>query len=203
MLLITLLAYMVLMPAQPALPSVQGAWLMPAQPLPEFELEQHDGAPVSADTLPGPWRLISYGFTHCPDICPTTLIELAQFKRSLDQQQEFNDLEVHFYTIDPGRDSLEQLSRYLPWFHDDFSGWRASSERHANTFESSLGINATVRNNSDGTVDVTHGLKLFLLDAKGRLQVVLEPTRTLSGQLHYQPDVLLKDYKTVRRWVGS
>lgn len=173
---------------------------MPAQPLPEFKLKQHDGTEVTPNTLHGSWHLISYGFTHCPDICPTTLMEIARFKHALDQQSLFSDLKVHFYTVDPARDSLAQLSDYLPWFHEQFNGWRAASEQDARAFESALGIHASVSRDEQGAVQVTHGLKLFLVNDTGRLQAVLEPTRTLTGQLHFEPDRLLQDYLTIRRW---
>jgi protein SCO1/2 len=173
---------------------------MPAQPLPAFKLERHDGAAVSRDTLEGSWHLVSYGFTHCPDICPTTLLELAQFKKGLSEQATFNTVNVHFYTVDPARDSLSQLAEYLPWFHEQFTGWRAGSDPNARAFESALGIHASVTQDAQGKVQVTHGLHLFLINDEGRLQAVLEPTRTINGQLHYEPDQLLQDYLTIRRW---
>lgn len=197
---LTGLSVWVLSPGVPSLPAIQGAWLMPAKPLPEFRLQQHDGPEVTPDTLSGSWHLISYGFTHCPDICPTTLMEVARFKRALDQQSQFSDLKVHFYTVDPARDSLSQLTDYLPWFHEQLDGWRAGSEQDARAFESALGIHASVTRDEQGAVQVTHGLKLFLVNDMGRLQAVLEPTRTLTGQLHFEPDRLLRDYLTIRRW---
>jgi len=176
---------------------------MPAQSLPAFSLEQHNGPVVTSNTLPGDWHLISYGFTHCPDICPTTLVEIAQFKRALDLQSQFTDLRLHFYTVDPGRDSLAQLADYLPWFHEQFSGWRAASGQDAEAFESALGIHASVTQDEQGSVQVTHGLTLFLINNDGRLQAVLEPTRTLTGRLHFEPDRLLQDYLSVRRWTNT
>lgn len=176
---------------------------MPAQPLPEFRLKRHNGPEVTPNTLPGSWHLISYGFTHCPDICPTTLVEMAQFKRALDQQAQFSNLNVHFYTVDPQRDSLAQLADYLPWFHEQLSGWRAATEHDAEVFESALGIHVSVTQDEQGSVQVTHGLKLFLINDEGRLQAVLEPTRTLTGRLHFEPDQLLQDYLTIRRWVSA
>jgi protein SCO1/2 len=200
--LMTGIAAWILLPGVPPLPAIQGAWLLPAKPLPHFKLERHNGESVTPDTLTGSWHLISYGFTYCPDICPTTLAELARFKRSLEQQARFTDLEIHFYTVDPDRDSLTQLSEYLPWFHDQFIGWRAGSEQQAERFESALGIHSNVSRDAQGSVQVTHGLKLFVLNSEGRLQAVLEPTLTLTGRLHFEPDRLLQDYLTLRRWVS-
>ncbi len=176
---------------------------MPAHPLPEFTLQKHDGSVITSQTLPGSWHLVSYGFTHCPDICPTTLVEMAQFKRALNQHTRYRDLDLHFYTVDPGRDSLNQLAEYLPWFHEQISGWRADSDRQARAFESALGIHASVTQDAQGAVQVTHGLKLFLINDQGELQAVLDPTRTLTGRLHFEPDRLLQDYLTVRRWVNA
>jgi protein SCO1/2 len=65
-------------PASPALPAVKAVTLLPdPRVLPAFSLQQSDGSPLTVDDLKGHWTMVFLGFTHCPDICPTTLAQLA------------------------------------------------------------------------------------------------------------------------------
>ena len=86
-----------------------------------FSLIDHAGAPFTADRLEGHWTLLFFGFTHCPDICPTTLSDLAELKQQL-QGTEADETVVVMLSVDPARDTPERLSQYVPYFHSDFLG---------------------------------------------------------------------------------
>lgn len=197
-------ALVMLWPQGPAPPNIQGAILPTPKPLPEFRLTDHTGQPFTQTELNGDWHLISYGFTHCPDICPTTLFELARFRRQLDTYDRFTDLRILFYTIDPERDTQAQLANYVPWFHDNFVGLRTDNAAQAEVFQSSLGLTAQV-NPADTPEDyqVAHGMRLYLLDSEGRYRASLEPTRDRDGTQYYEPDRLLQDYLALRRWTAQ
>ncbi len=90
--------------------------------LPEFELVDHTGAPFTRESLQGQWTLVFFGFTHCPDICPTTMSELGQFMTLLDGLPEQEDTRVLMVTVDPARDGVEQLATYVPYFNPEFVG---------------------------------------------------------------------------------
>jgi protein SCO1 len=87
----------------------------------EFELIDHHGEPYTAERLEGQWSLIFFGFTYCPDICPTTMAFLNKFMGSL-EGTEAEDTQVVMVSVDPARDTVEQLASYVPFFNPDFIG---------------------------------------------------------------------------------
>ncbi|MEH6515652.1 MAG: SCO family protein [Halioglobus sp.] len=87
----------------------------------EFELVDHHGAPFTASSLEGGWTLIFFGFSYCPDICPTTMAFLDQFVGQL-PDDEARDTEVVMISVDPVRDTVSQLAAYVPFFNADFLG---------------------------------------------------------------------------------
>lgn len=97
--------------------------VMLAEPraLPVSGLAYTAGGSWPQSTVPGRWQLVFFGYTYCPDICPTTLAELRQIYQSLpDRVRE--RLQVVMVTVDPHRDTLEQLRAYLDFFDRDFAG---------------------------------------------------------------------------------
>lgn len=193
-------AALLLWPRDTAPPDIQGSLLPEPRPLPGFRLVDHRGNDFSGRDLQSSWHLLSYGFTNCPDICPTTLNEVAEFRRMLDARGTFNDLRVLFYTVDPERDTVSRLANYVPWFHEGFRGLRAPGPAEAETFETGLGINARVTSGKDGGHNVSHGLLLYLLNDEGELQAALTPTKEMSGHRYYEPARLLEDYLAIRQW---
>jgi len=89
-----------------------------------FTLTAQDGKPRSLASFRGQVLVLSFGFTHCPDVCPTTLAELAGVHRLLAQQlgEGARDLRVAFITVDPERDTPELLGRYVTAFDPGFVG---------------------------------------------------------------------------------
>lgn len=90
--------------------------------LPAFELTDHLGEPFTPASLEGQWTLIFFGFTYCPDVCPTTMAQLAKFMQSLEGLPEADDTRVIMVSVDPARDSVEKLAAYVPYFNPDFVG---------------------------------------------------------------------------------
>jgi protein SCO1/2 len=90
--------------------------------LPDFELVDHHGAPFTRERLEGGWTLVFFGFTFCPDICPTTMALLAQLAEQLEGLPEEADTRVVMVSVDPARDTVEQLAQYVPYFNPDFLG---------------------------------------------------------------------------------
>lgn len=87
----------------------------------EFQLLTHTGAPFTQESLQGKWTLVFFGFTHCPDICPTTLATLNRLVNVLDEREQ-NNIQVVMLTVDPDRDTPETLAQYVPYFNKDFIG---------------------------------------------------------------------------------
>lgn len=90
--------------------------------LPEFSLVDHHGQPFTVEQLRGHWTLVFFGFTHCPDICPTTMAFLGGFMEALQGLPEAEDTSVVMVTVDPARDDAERLAQYVPYFNPEFTG---------------------------------------------------------------------------------
>lgn len=87
----------------------------------DFALVDHRGEAFTPADLEGEWTLMFFGFTHCPDICPTTMAFLDRFLGEL-EGTEAEDTEVVMISVDPARDTVEQLASYVPYFNEDFTG---------------------------------------------------------------------------------
>ena len=89
--------------------------------LTEFSLLDQTGSEFSNSDLDNRWSLIYFGFTACPDICPLTMAELEQFYIALDESER-EDLSIILVTVDPTRDTPEEMAAYVGQFHEDFRG---------------------------------------------------------------------------------
>ncbi|HEY7776402.1 MAG TPA: SCO family protein, partial [Kineobactrum sp.] len=87
----------------------------------DFRLTDHHGEVFDPARLEGQWTLIFFGFTYCPDICPTTMAFLNNFIQQL-EGTEAADTQVVMVSVDPARDSVEQLAGYVPFFNPEFIG---------------------------------------------------------------------------------
>ncbi|QIB65674.1 SCO family protein [Kineobactrum salinum] len=99
-----------------------GAYLLETpRDIGDFELIDHHGEPFTPARLEGHWTLLFFGFTFCPDICPTTMSFLNQFVEAL-EGTEARDTQVAMISVDPARDTVAQLAGYVPFFNEDFIG---------------------------------------------------------------------------------
>lgn len=87
--------------------------------LPAFSLQQSDGTPLVPGELQGHWTLVFLGFTHCPDVCPTTLAQLAQAQKAWASLPEATRPRVLFVSVDPERDTPDRVGEYAHAFHKD------------------------------------------------------------------------------------
>lgn len=92
-----------------------------ARKLPAFSLSNDKGEAVDAAWFEGQWDIVFFGFTFCPDVCPTTLALLKQYYEQLTPEQRA-DTRIVLASVDPARDTVSQLSQYLSFFHEDFRG---------------------------------------------------------------------------------
>lgn len=141
-----------------------GTALPEARELPAFALEDQAGQPFDRKRLEGRWSLLFTGFTHCPDVCPTTVALMADLKRRVARE----DVQFVFVSVDPERDTPEVVARYLAHFDPALvgaTGARAEMER----LTAGLGL-GQVRNPGGGdeyTVD--HSTAFVLIDPDARL----------------------------------
>lgn len=136
-------------------------------PLPamEFSLTDHEGRPVGPDTLIGRPTMAFFGFTRCPDVCPTTLSDISGWLEELGDDAE--RLNVIFLTVDPERDTVEAMAEYVGYFDPAIRGWTGPEEQIARAAE---GFRATYERvpTDGGGYSMNHTASVFLFDARGR-----------------------------------
>ena len=87
-----------------------------------FSLLNHQGNTFTKAELQGKWHLLFFGFTHCPDVCPTTLATLNHMIKGVEDQGIKDSTGVILVSVDPARDSVAKLSEYMPYFNPEFNG---------------------------------------------------------------------------------
>jgi len=196
-------------PAAP--PSITGVIIPSALPLKDFLLVDHHNRKFTGQDLLGKWHIVSYGYTYCPDICPTTLTTLAQVATKIERDREFDDVGFLFYTVDPERDTTDRLAEYVTWFNSEFVGLARVNKNDTTdlSFEQSLGILAVLTPlemdqglEDVGGYSVSHGVSIFLLNSEGKLQAVFKPQVDKDGTQFFTVEQLYGDYRKVRRHLG-
>lgn len=133
-----------------------------------FELTTHKGEPYTQAALKGKPHVVFFGFTHCPDICPTTLLEVTKHLDKLDDKAK--DLEVLFITVDPKRDTVELLGRYLSAFHDGITGLTGTEAQIADVASKYRAIFRKVPSENDpNDYTMDHTATVYLFNADGKL----------------------------------
>jgi len=160
----------------PPQPSNAALMLLPEpRVIADFALVDDAGAPFSLDNLRGQWSLIFFGYTHCPDVCPSTLYDLKLVHEKL--QQLNGDAEsghqVLFVSVDPERDMPEQLKKYVDYFHPDFIGVTGPQEQLA-PLTMQMGIAYRIEEHEAGATqyNVDHSVSILLMNPQGRLHGV-------------------------------
>lgn len=133
----------------------------------DFHMTDHHGQPRALADFKGKVVALFFGYTHCPDVCPTTLDDLAQTMRILGKDAE--KVQVIFITVDPERDLPEMLAQYVPAFHPSFLGLYGNAEVTAQVAKSFYVTYQKQLSASGYTVD--HSVGTFLVDPKGRVRL--------------------------------
>ena len=129
----------------------------------DIELTAASGSTTSLGELPGKYRLVFFGYTSCPDVCPITMARLGSVYRNLGEPEE---LQVVMVTVDPANDTPEEVQAYSEKFHPDFTGLGGSQEAVARAAEEFfVGF-------SDPGEEVAHTDAVFLLDEQARIRII-------------------------------
>jgi protein SCO1 len=147
-----------------------------------FSLTDDTGRHVTADTYRGKIVMLYFGYTHCPDVCPTTLATLSQALSKLGNGAP--KVRVLFVTVDPGRDTPQLLKRYAQAFGPEFIGLRTDdpelrrmTKRYRVTY--SLG-----KPDVHGNYEVTHSSAVFIFDAAGKARLMAESSSSAAALAH-------------------
>ncbi len=142
--------------------------------VPDFTLQQSDGTALSAKELQGRWTVVFFGFTHCPDICPTTLSELAQVQKLWVDIDPALRPRVVFVSVDPERDTPEKTGEYAAYFHPDTLA-ATLPEPALQAFANSLGMVYMKVDTGAGDYTMDHSTALILLDPRGLQAGIIRP----------------------------
>lgn len=141
----------------------------------DFVLVDHTGQAFSSEALKGKPHALFFGFTHCPDICPTTLFEMTKHLEELGPKADA--LKVFFVTVDPARDTPEHLKKYLSAFDERITGLTGTPEQIAKAVKA-YRVFAEKVPTGDGDYTMNHTATVYLFDAE----------RTLASTLSWQED---------------
>jgi protein SCO1/2 len=150
-----------------------------------LELTDHTGRLRHLEDFRGKAVVVFFGFTHCPDVCPTTLADLSQVMKALGPDAD--RVQVLFVTVDPERDTREVLGKYVGAFDPRFLGLygdAAATQRAAREFK----VYYEKRKSPDG-YSVDHSGQTYVIDPRGRLRLFVRPDRLASD--------LLEDLRTL------
>ncbi len=150
----------------------------------DFSLTDAAGKPVSRDSFRNSWNLLFFGFTHCPDICPTTLQMLAGVEKKLDQENPDHNIVVWFVSVDPERDTPEQIGQYAGFFNPDMKAV-TGSDAELRKLTKQMAIAYEIEEHDEGASS-------YLVDHSSAI-IVLNPDAELYGVMttpHRPKDIL-------------
>lgn len=151
----------------------------------DFQLTDHDGRPRTLKDFRGKAVVVFFGYTHCPDVCPTTLSEIAEAKRLLGPDGA--KVQGVFVTVDPQRDTPEMLKAYMANFGPDFVALRGTPEQLAAVAKEYKIYYKKVDGKTPDSYTMDHSAGSYVYDPQGRVRLY---TRYGTG-----PEALASDLK--------
>ncbi|MBW8010887.1 MAG: SCO family protein [Chloroflexi bacterium] len=161
----------------------QGSVFDPAQDAYKFELSDHAGGTFKLAEQNGKVVLIFFGYANCPDVCPTTLAELKRVQAALGDFA--NRVEIVFITVDPNRDTPEEINRYVNFFSSEFIGLSGTIEQLEPVWEAYYVTWDEAEIGTNGDYLVEHPSRIYVIDPQGKLR--------LTYQASAQADTITQD----------
>lgn len=150
----------------------------------DFALTDHNGKPRTLADFKGKVVVMFFGYTQCPDVCPTTMVEMANVVRELGPAGK--DVQVLFVTIDPERDTPALLKQYVPAFNPTFLGLYGDAAATARTAKEFKVYYAKVPGATPDTYSMDHTAGSYVFDRNGKLRLFL---RHGKGAASIVPDL--------------
>jgi len=151
--------------------------------LPEFNLVNHKGESFNHDQLLGQWSILFFGYTFCPDICPTTMATLSRIMKDVPADVAAK-VQVVFVSVDPERDTPERLSNYVPFYNPDFIGTTGTDEQLKII---SMAVGAVYLKMPMGdSYQMQHTGRIFIIDPMGRRFGIFADDNNVPGTLNAQ-----------------
>ncbi len=158
--------------------SLKGVFIdSPPMPIPEFTLTDQDNKPFTKNNLRGKWSLVFFGFTNCPDVCPTSMSVLNKVSKL---EGIPKDTQYVFVSVDPNRDRPEKLKEFVSFFNEKFIGATGTAEE-LKKFEEPLGVIYDFEGDtSSDEYNVTHFAAIYIMDPTGNQRAYVLPPHSLA-----------------------
>ena len=157
----------------------------------QFELIDQNNAAFNNKSLEGGWTVVFFGYTNCPDVCPTTIYKLAEIKNGIKEDLPSANFNTVLVTLDPDRDSTERLDEYIGYFDETMLGVTGTYE-NIQSFTSSLSVFYQRINKEEG-YDFNHTASIFVFDKDGSLFATMSPANTV-GELESDFFTILNNF---------
>ena len=172
-------------PAEP-----KQAFILPApMPLPEFELVDQTGNAVTRDTFRDHWSLVFFGFTHCPDICPTTLQVLATARKDLADNGQEPLPRIVLVSVDPERDTPELMGQYVDYFGDGNLGVTGNLAE-LKKLTTALGIFFEKQAGAAANYAVDHSAAVLVINPAGEFHALFSGSHQVDNVVHDMPLIM-------------
>jgi len=148
-----------------------GFYLPQPMPLDAFKLVDQKSSPFTLDDLRAHWTLVFFGYTHCPDVCPMTMAQMRSVRKSMTTLDDEMPLAVVFVSIDPQRDSAEQLKNYADQFNNDFVGV-GGDPIDVDAFAKQFKVKYAIAGGTNDAYFIDHTSSVALIDPKAQLRAL-------------------------------
>jgi len=138
----------------------------------DFALTDHTGARRTLADYRGKVVAVFFGFTQCPDVCPTTLADMAQVKKALGSAGD--KLQVLFVTVDPERDTQQVLAQYVPGFDPSFVGLYGTAEETAKAAKEFKVFYQKTPGKTPTSYTIDHTAGSYVFDKDGRIRLFVK-----------------------------
>ena len=156
---------------------ITGKILVRPMEIDNFELIDQNNEVFNKKSLEGSWTVLFFGYTNCPDVCPTTIYKLAEIKNGIKEDLPSANFNTVLVTLDPDRDSTERLDEYIGYFDETMLGVTGTYE-NIQSFTSSLSVFYQRINKEEG-YDFNHTASIFVFDKDGSLFATMSPANTV------------------------
>lgn len=170
-------------------------YLQPGKPLKGFSLIDYNRQPFTPSRFKGKWTFLFFGYTNCPDVCPTTLFMLRTVWNKLPTQvKKAPAPQMVFVSVDPKRDTPERLKKYVTFYHRGFIGVTGKVAQ-INKLTHQAGINYSFTKHADGSYTVNHSAQIILVDPSGEMRAVFSPPQKVNE--------LINGYEQIRNFYNE
>lgn len=164
-----------------------------AREIKPFELTDHNGHSFTKAQLKDKWSLVFFGYTSCPDVCPTTLQNLGFIYDELKAVAQ--NSQVLLVSVDPQRDTQDKLSQYIAYFNAEFIALRGGHDVLF-PFARNMGLMYAISGEGEGYL-VDHSASIVLINPEGKIAAIFKPEQEVGKVPSIDSDKLLSDYQKI------